>query len=389
MSNKGEIKFKSKISYLIYGVLLVLIAIPVEVAMIQGFREDGRDGIIAIVILSIFFTGMLVLGGIGSIHAYFADGKHLKKALKKYGKETLVSSIHNTTIHTFRSPLTNHKVYFTERFIIDSGEAIFEYQEIKKIYKYIQRSHRARIPMIAFELKNGNTHYLCKCVEDKEIMEIARLCQEKNPQIVVNIVSAAQETSKVMIWLGRIFIIFAIVFAIAFTFGMGYVIDKAVNAVSESKRQELLDAGYYEYKTEGYYFDRDINYNFGKSKRPTLDDLYIFELADKDGMCLGVITQSPNWYTFNGEVCQGYQIFNKKEGKKEKVKSSSGKEYEAIVIDVDDIVATYGIPSEETIQEKVYLKIGAVILSVPMLIIGLILLIIGHKKAKKQNIKQK
>nr|MBP3598123.1 hypothetical protein [Eubacterium sp.] len=405
---KQKIMFKSKTSSLLVGILFVFLAVIVEVALIQGFREDGRDGIIAIVILSIFFTGGMLVLGIGSISSYFVTGKYLREALRKYGKETIISNIEEGTIHTFRNPLTNHRVYFTNRFVVDPGEAIIEYKDIKQIYKYVQRAHRTRIPSIAFQLHSGHTFYLCKVVGDDEIMKIAQLCYEHNPQIVVNLGNETlrsqvdaegnrvlvtpkewtpegrkEKNAKAMVWLGSFLMIFAILVAVVLPVGMGYHIDKKVNAVTEEERQELLRTGCYEYTINGYYIDRDINYNFGKARIPSLDNLYLFEMTDGDATCLGVITQSPDWYNFNGSVCKGYDIFVKTEGRREIAKASSGKEYDAIVIDVDDIVATYGIPSEEVMKEKKMLHIMSLFLAVPMTIVGLVLLVLGAKKSRK------
>ncbi len=403
-----EIQFKSKISSLVAGVLLILIAIVTEIALVQGFREDGRDGIIAIVILSIFFTGVIAIMGIGSICSYFANGKHLRQALKKYGKETIITSIKDRTLHTFRNPLTNHKVYFTDRFVVDPGEGIIEYKDIKQIYKYVQRSRRARITFIAFESHSGETFYLCKFVKDEEIMQIAQLCYEHNSQIQVTLGNETlgtqvdaqgnrvlvtprewtpegrkEERAKRMVWVGSLFLILALILSVVFPVGMGYGIDKKVNAVTEEERQELLGSGCYEYKMTGRYVDRDINYNFGKTDQFLHDDLYLFELLDGDATCLGVLTLEPGWYEFDGSVCKGYSVFTKKEGRREIAKASSGKEYDAIVIDVDDIVATYGIPSEDALMEKTLLRIVSVVLAFPMIIVGLILLVIGLKKPRK------
>ncbi len=405
---KKKIVFKSNLLLLLAGILFIFFAAIVEVALIQGFREDGRDGIIAIVILSIFFTGGMLVLGIGSISSYFVTGKYLREALRKYGKETIISGVENGTIYTFRNPLTNHRVYFTNRFVVDPREAIIEYKDIKQIYKYVQRAHRTRIPSIAFQLHSGHTFYLCKVVGDDEIMKIAQLCYEHNPQIVVNLGNETLRTqvdaegnrvlvtpkewtpegrkeknAKAMVWLGSFLMIFAILVAVVLPVGMGYHIDKKVNAVTEEERQELLRTGCCEYKINGYYIDRDINYNFGKEKRISLENLYLFELAEGDAVCLGVITQSPDWYDFNGSVCKGYDVFVKPEGRRERAKASSGNEYDAIVVDEDDIVATYGIASEETLAEKTLVKIMSLLLSLPMAIVGLVLLVVGAKKSRK------
>ncbi len=405
---KQKIVFKSNLVLLLAGILFIFVAAIVEVALIQGFREEGRDGVIAIVILSVLFTGAMAILGVSWICGYFINGKNLRNALKLYGKDNIILNIETDTKHTFRNPLTNHRVYFTNRFVVDPREAIIEYKDIKQIYKYVQRAHRTRIPTIAFQLHSGRTLYLCNFVEDGEIMEIAQLCYEHNPQIVVNLGNETlrsqvdAEGNRVlvtpeewtpegrraksvrgMVWIGSVLMIIAILFAIIFPLGMGARIDKQVNAVTEEVRQELLATGCYEYTINGYYIDRDINYNFGKARIPSLDNLYLFELADGDATCLGVITQSPDWYNFNGSVCKGYDIFVKTEGRREIAKASSGKEYDAIVIDGVDIVATYGIPSEEVMKEKKMLHTMSLFLAVPMTVVGLVLLVLGTKKSRK------
>lgn len=184
MNNGNEIKLKSKKITLIFGLLLLIFAVLLEVVFIQGFREDGTDGIIAIAVLSVCFTGVMAICGIFGIYTYFANGKNIRKALKKYGEENIITNINHATIRIFRNPLTGAKVYFTDKFVIDLGEAIIDYNEISMMYKSVRKTRYAKIPAVAFTLFDGNTYILCDNVEDAEIMNIMQLCYQHNSKIL-------------------------------------------------------------------------------------------------------------------------------------------------------------------------------------------------------------
>lgn len=184
MNNGNEIKFKSSKITLILGLFLLIFAAILEVAAIQLWQEEGMDGIIAFVGISVCFTGVMVIVGCCAIYTYFANGKTIQKALKKYGKENIIRNINQATIRKFQNPLTGTTVYFTDKFVIQPSEGIIDYNEISMMYKNERKNRYARISSIAFSLLNGKTYILCDNVEDAEIMNIMQLCYQHNSKIL-------------------------------------------------------------------------------------------------------------------------------------------------------------------------------------------------------------
>lgn len=483
MNNGNEIKFKSKKITLIFGLLLLIFAVLLEVVFIQGFREDGTDGIIAIAVLSVCFTGVMAICGIFGIYTYFANGKNIRKALKKYGEENIITNINHATIRIFRNPLTGAKVYFTDKFVIDLGEAIIDYNEISMMYKSVRKTRYAKIPAVAFALFDGNTYILCDNVEDAEIMNIMQLCYQHNSKILFGFTKENKEahqkkvkryksgesnlpevncrwdvlrtnqeadnnkickikdyifknyipeqkadaikyyqdmtgagfaeadtavetifeerkrsgmvlttprqwtpagrkyeSGRAMAFMGIAFVVVSVIFTVMLPLMMNHNLDVQINEVSENEREELLKEGCQEFRTVGRYVERDINYKFGDSKeRHDLKNLYIFEL--EDGTYLGISSKNDLQF-LNESSGAGYDIFYDGEVLRDVIERTEAT-YDTVVVDVNDIAAVYGIPSEDSLLRKKLTVFMSLMLFVPIMIVGVIFIIKGCRKMKR------
>jgi len=189
-----------------------------------------------------------------------------------------------------------------------------------------------------------------------------------------------REAGKALLFFG----IFLMIFSVCLTLGMPLVlnssVDKEINAVSEKERAELLSQGCKEYKTVGRYFERDINCNFGNI-RFDLQNLYLYELEGEDEFCLGILDRNDG-IPLNSSKCAGIHIFSKEEPTVEIVNRETGV-YQTLIVKKDNIVAVYGIPSEDSEMTKILNTVMAAVIGIPMFMIGIIMLIIGIVKKKK------
>lgn len=197
-NDASQIKFKSKKSILILGILLLASAALVEETLIAACAEHGfdEDEIIMLVIVSIFFVGMVVLMGAYAVYIYFQDGKCIRKGLERYGKENIIANINQATMWIYQNSMTGRRVYFTDRLVVDPTEAILEYGEIGMMYKHVTRSRYGHMPSLAFGMLDGNTYYLCGHIQDAEMENLMRLCQRYNSRILFGYTKQNQELHK-------------------------------------------------------------------------------------------------------------------------------------------------------------------------------------------------
>ena len=85
-------KFQSKLGLLMKGIFLIFIAIAFEIVGIIITLPEGTAGIIALVCLTIFFSGWLAFAGIWSIRGYRKSANCLKNALKIRGDDSVKRS---------------------------------------------------------------------------------------------------------------------------------------------------------------------------------------------------------------------------------------------------------------------------------------------------------
>lgn len=182
-----KIKFKTKKLPLFAGIICLFISLPCSILSITWMLEPECTGedriawIAMLVILGIIPTFFAII----SIIAYFVINKNLKFALKKYGEQNLIDNINNHTIEKFDIPFLNGSVYFTDRFVIDPGEAIIEYNEISWMYKHIERTNNVSQAFLCFETCDGKQHRICRNINDSQLSKYMQLCYSMNPEIIM------------------------------------------------------------------------------------------------------------------------------------------------------------------------------------------------------------
>lgn len=435
-------KFKSKKRKIVQGLFLFGTAVLFESVFVEILLPEGRNGIIALVLSTIFFSGFLALGGIFCFIEYYKSAKGLKKALKKYGKDTIIDEVERNTLIEYKEPILGEKVYFTNRFIVDRRTIVIDYHEISMVYKDIIKQGDARISCITFALLNGNKYYLCKFVDEEKIMQMFQLCYDRNPQLLIGNNKENQklhkenvkaykkgckdscdltatrpsestgmkhetdspaigrygktlqmpkewtpegkehEKGKYMMFLGGMFVIFCTVMLLLLPIMIHHNVDTEVNAISEAEKEKMLEQGYQEYRTQGWYLECIYSYVSGKKPWDS-KDLYLFQLEGEENLYLGVISKD-RWESYDTRACSGQDIFYAGDTVTETIKRKD-KVYQVQVIDIEKIVSIYGIESKESIMEKELSIWMAMATCIPLILVGVVLFFVGKNK-KNRNI---
>lgn len=186
MNNQQEIKFKSKKTPLVVGIIMLIIIAPVFLFAFYSLfsPEYATDEKIAFIAAFIFIGFIPGFFAVMSIISYFTNGKRIREGLAKYGEDKLIANIRNNTVSEFKEPLSGHKIYFTDKFVIDPGETIIDYNEISLMYKHVQRSKYGSSSYISFELLDGSSWLLCKNINDEMITNYMQLCFQHNQKIM-------------------------------------------------------------------------------------------------------------------------------------------------------------------------------------------------------------
>ncbi len=184
----NEIEFKSKKWPLVVGVIMVILLTPLICVFLSFLfvTEIEVVGKIITVIVGSMFLLLPLYCSFLAIKSYFEKEKKIREALKKYGKEKLIKNIQDNTIGMYPSIFGSSKsgVYFTDKLIIDPGEAIIDYNEISLMYKHISKSKYGAVASINFELLDGSRCFLCRGIKDEQIQEYMQLCYQHNPDIM-------------------------------------------------------------------------------------------------------------------------------------------------------------------------------------------------------------
>lgn len=178
-----NIKFKNSKLPVVLGIFLLAIAALFEVVAVVGFAEDGEDGVIATVAVTVFFVLPMVLVSILSFWSYAETGKHLRRKLKEYGEAKIISHIGAHTVYTYTG-ITGAKTYFTDKLIVDPKNVILDYNEISYMYKSVSSPSTGRIQSLAVELWDGSGWSVCSGVTNVQLAEIMQLCYKYNPHIL-------------------------------------------------------------------------------------------------------------------------------------------------------------------------------------------------------------
>ena len=188
MSNPNTIQFISKKGPLITGILILCIVSFVALILIYGiFSPDTLSGDRPMYIIGlVLFCVLPGIFGVFSIISYFGSGNKLRESLAKYGERNLIENIQNHTVHVYQNPraLTNGKVYFTDKLVVDPEDTVFAYNEISLMYKFTLNTKYGSQPHLCFELLDGSTWYLCKNISDEQISSYMSLCAIQNSNII-------------------------------------------------------------------------------------------------------------------------------------------------------------------------------------------------------------
>lgn len=187
-------------------------------------------------------------------------------------------------------------------------------------------------------------------------------------------------SGKTMFDLGIVFLVMGILFMIIFPIFAYSDTTKRINEISESDRQNLLDKGCQEYRTDGEAFEIIRNYD-----RENFKKLYLFQPERDDELCLGVISDEW-WYHFDSDIGSGLDIFYVGAPVLDNVETKDGSSYEVMVVDLQNVVAGYGIPSENGTMLKLLSIILPTAACSPIVIAAVVLIIIGRKKMKNSEI---
>ena len=190
------IRFNVRTTDLVAGILLISIAFIIEIPVLFGMMSEGRDGIIAIILVTVFVNGFLVTVGVLSILRYCKNKRYLEKSLAKFGENNIIANIQQATQYAYQYRFSGKWAYFTNRLIVDPSTAIIDYNEISMMYKYIRTSRYGRVSYIAFAMLDGYTHYLCDYIDDAKITHIMKLCYHYNPRILMGMTRENREKHK-------------------------------------------------------------------------------------------------------------------------------------------------------------------------------------------------
>ena len=419
-------KFEVGKSKLVVGVLAIIGAVLLEIIILAAVPDD-RSRIIGSIIAFVFFESVALAGGVLKIREYFRDLRCMNNALNKFGKENIIKQIENSTVLIYKYLLSGRKMYFTDKLVVDPKIAIFSYNDISLMYSRITQGN-VKLLYITFELFDGNKFSLCDGADQKKIDEIMELCFRHNPKILVgeskenvlqhktnvkkykegNIIvppvrldkepenkpitntevplpyiltPKGKECSRAQyfIGMGTILIIASLIFSIILPIVCVSSIDKEVNTISKKERNKLLSMDYEEYRTKGWYLERE-SYIEPDVEFYNAKDIYIYELEDEKNLYLGVV--GDDYVEYNSTDCDGFGVFYDGEGVRETI-TTTDRTYEVVVIRESDIERIYGIPSEETQLERIAAVITVIFSQLFMGGFGLILLIIGKTKMKK------
>ncbi|MBE5866460.1 MAG: hypothetical protein E7292_09675 [Lachnospiraceae bacterium] len=183
MKKLEKINFKTSVANIWLGMFLLIVSVLFECVAIWGFREDGRDGIIAMVLLTIFLNLPLAAVGIMAIHSYFAASKKMSYKLREYGEDKILANIESHTLYTY-SGFFGDKTYFTDKLIVDPKTAIIDYNEISYMYLRVSSSKTGCVHSLGLELWDGTQMIICNGVKNAQIMQMMQLCFQHNSQIM-------------------------------------------------------------------------------------------------------------------------------------------------------------------------------------------------------------
>ena len=178
-----KIKFKTSVVNIWLGIFFLIMSVLFEYVAIWDFREDGSDGMILMVLFTIFFVLPFAVGGIMAILSYFAARKKMSHKLQEYGEDKILANIERHTLYTY-SGFFGDKTYFTDKLIVDPKTAIIDYNEISYMYLSVSSYKTGGVHRLGLELWDGTKIIICNGVKNTQIMQMMQLCFQHNSQIM-------------------------------------------------------------------------------------------------------------------------------------------------------------------------------------------------------------
>lgn len=184
MKNKEEkIRLKQSKGSLIVGLFLFVLALVLNIGLFFVF---GRPPIIIILICMCGIWGSLGIPGAYMLYSYYKLGKGLRVALERYGEDYLIAHVKQSLVKKYSNVIPKSAVYFTDRFVIVPGSAVFEYSSIKRMYRQIDYSGKVAVNCLMFEMGDGLSIMTCPCISNEEIIEVMKLCFSYNSNIIMD-----------------------------------------------------------------------------------------------------------------------------------------------------------------------------------------------------------
>ena len=176
------IRIKQSKAGLFGGLFFILVAVIMNVCLVC---IDGGPPIIVVLIGMVFIWGYFGLIGGHLLYSYFKLGQGLRAAIKRYGDDYLIAHIKQSAVKKYSNFMPGTTVYFTDRFVIAPGSAVFEYSSIGRMYKQMDYSGKVATSCLTFEISDGPDVVLCHGITDAEIIEVMQLCQRYNKSLEV------------------------------------------------------------------------------------------------------------------------------------------------------------------------------------------------------------
>lgn len=181
IGKEEKVKLKKSKIGLFGGLFMSGLAILLNIGL---FFIGGGPPLIIILLCMCGIWGYFGIMGVYMLYCYYKLGQGLRADVKRYGEEYLNAHIKQSMLKKYSNCISITPLYFTDRFVIASGNAVFEYSSIVRMYKEKDISGKVAASCMVFENNDGTSLVSCHGITDAEITEIIQLCLSYNPNIV-------------------------------------------------------------------------------------------------------------------------------------------------------------------------------------------------------------
>lgn len=177
-----NITFKPRTSYIVKGILFLLVAALFEYLMIVGTeKEDAR--VILIIAGNVMLVLPFLLIGLSNLWNFATDKKCIRKALDTYGQEAIERHVAANTVMTYS--YGKERNYFTDRIIVDPKQGVVTYNEIAYMYITDVHSKHSTITTLTICTYDDQTYMVCPKVDTQKVEVYMKFIYEKNPSMIV------------------------------------------------------------------------------------------------------------------------------------------------------------------------------------------------------------